>query len=61
MYLNKNLKKGSIVSPEDITILRPVSGIPASEYYEILGKKLTRDVTALEALDQSDFSINEEI
>ena len=54
IYLNKYLPKGSTIKPEDVVILRPLSGIPASQYYELIGKKLARDINALEILQWSD-------
>ena len=53
------MARGAIVKEGDIAILRPVAGIAASEYYELLGKKLVRDITALEPLAWSDFTDDE--
>ena len=54
IYLNKYLPKGATIKPEDVVILRPLSGIPASQYYELIGKKLARDINGLEILQWSD-------
>ena len=48
LYLNKTLKRGSKIKEEDIVVLRPASGIPASQYSDLVGKRLLRDVEALE-------------
>ncbi len=40
----KNMKKGTYIKKEDITTKRPGTGIPASEFYEIIGKKIKRDI-----------------
>ena len=54
IYLNKYLPEGATIKPEDVVILRPLSGIPASQYYELIGKTLARDINALEILQWSD-------
>ena len=59
LYLKTDMARGAIVKEGDIAILRPVAGIAASEYYELLGKKLVRDITALEPLAWSDFTDDE--
>ena len=45
-----DIKKGSRVTENEITVLRPNNGIPANEYYKILGKRLNRDVIKHEIL-----------
>ncbi|EKD28392.1 MAG: N-acetylneuraminate synthase NeuB1, partial [uncultured bacterium] len=40
----KNLKKGSVIKPEDLKIIKPQTGILPEFYNEILGKKLLMDV-----------------
>ncbi|WP_127136071.1 N-acetylneuraminate synthase family protein [Flagellimonas oceanensis] len=44
VYPKKDLKKGTVIKEEDITVLRPNHGIDAREYYNLIGKKLVRDV-----------------
>ena len=38
------MKKGDYITEDSLLILRPYDGICASEYFNILGKKLTRDI-----------------
>ncbi len=40
------IKKGSIITKEMITTKGPSTGIPASEYYNVIGKKLLSDKSA---------------
>ena len=40
----RELKKGQQIREEDITTKRPGTGIPASYYFKILGKKIINDV-----------------
>ena len=56
--MKTDMVRGAIVKEGDIAILRPVAGIAASEYYELLGV-LVRDITALEPLAWSDFTDDE--
>lgn len=41
----KNLNKGHIIKQEDITYKRPGTGIPASEFNNIIGLKTVQDIT----------------
>lgn len=42
-----HIKKGSTISEEDVIIIRPENkGIPASKYYEIIGKRAKKDIKA---------------
>ena len=51
LYLNKKLSAGSIIKEEDIAILRPAVGIPASFYYDLVGKKLLVGNAKVEGID----------
>lgn len=44
VYPIKDLKKGTVITENDITVLRPNHGIDAREYDNLLGKKLKVDV-----------------
>lgn len=40
----KNIKKGEVLTYENITTKRPGNGIPASKYYDVIGKKSKIDL-----------------
>lgn len=44
VYPIKDLKKGTVITENDITVLRPNHGIDAREFDNLLGKKLRVDV-----------------
>lgn len=46
IYLKKNVKKGDIISDENIIALRPNLGINASNYFKIIGKKFKKNLNA---------------
>ena len=50
VYLNKDLKKGSLVKSEDLICLRPNSGIDSRDFYKIINKTLNNDVSKLQVL-----------
>jgi N-acetylneuraminate synthase len=41
---SKNLKKGHILTAEDLDVKRPGNGIPANELQNLIGKKLKNDI-----------------
>ena len=51
VYPKKDLKKGTVLTEENLTVLRPLQGIDAKEYYAVLGKTLAKDVKEHEKLD----------
>lgn len=52
----KNIKKGEILTKDNIWVKRPGTGkILAEKYNDILGKKATRDIVNDEQLDYTDF------
>ena len=51
VFLNKDLKKGSVVKSEDLICLRPNVGIDARDFYKIINKTLNTDVSKLQALN----------
>ncbi len=55
LYLNKKLPAGAVIGEQDVIALRPAAGIPASEFYSLLGKKLVRTKEALEIIEWHDF------
>lgn len=50
VYLNKNLKSNSVISENDLVVLRPNIGIGAEYYFNLVGKTLTVDVEAFDPL-----------
>lgn len=54
VYPKVDLKKGTILTEENLTTLRPLSGIDAREYHSVLGKTLNRDVKMHEKLEWED-------
>ena len=51
VFLNKDLKKGSVITYEDLICLRPNVGIDMRHFYKIIDKKLNTDVSKLQALN----------
>ena len=45
------VKKGEILTRENLVCLRPNHGIDARDYYKVLGKKLNQDVIMHQKLD----------
>lgn len=58
LYLNKSLKKGDILTSEDIIALRPMKNNGIEPYYleKIIGKALIKDKSIDEHLSWEDFS-----
>lgn len=54
IYYNRNLKEGEAISDEDLICLRPGSGISPMEWEKLIGKKLKKNVTVLEAVKWED-------
>lgn len=50
LVLNKNLEKGAVISSEDVSILRPGTGISPMEIDKVLGRKLALDLLAFTVL-----------
>ena len=55
VYFNKPVKKGEIVQIDDLSFLRPELGIPMWDLPKIIGKKLKKNISALEILDMELF------
>lgn len=46
LYAKKDLKKGQVITPEDIDVLRPALGIPPKFKDTIIGKTVNKDIPA---------------
>ena len=44
IFVTQNLKSGDILSAKNIKIIRPNSGIDASQYYSLIGKKVSKKI-----------------
>ncbi len=55
MYYNKNISEGERIVISDLSFKKPDSGISASEYKKILGKKLKKTVKKDQLIKKSDF------
>ena len=53
-FLKVDCKKGDILTYNNLTTLRPCSGIDAREYDSLIGKKLLIDKSAFHALSWDD-------
>lgn len=56
LHLNKDKKAGEIITPEDISVVRPALGDPSADFDLFIGKKLTKDVAAWTGLRKKDIS-----
>lgn len=56
IYAKNNMKKGDYITEDSLLILRPYDGISASEYFNILGKKITRDIEKFAPLQFDHFN-----
>ncbi len=52
---NRDIKKGEIFTPENITCKRPGEGISPMRWYDVLGKKAERDFQVDELIECSNF------
>jgi len=55
IYFINNMDKGSIVTPEDIRIIRPGFGLPPDEIEKIIGRRLRMNVTRGQATAWNQF------
>lgn len=55
IYASKNLKKGSILSEDDIKIVRPFMYLEPNKLSSVIGKTLIKDVKKAEAIKGDDF------
>ncbi|WP_417857479.1 MULTISPECIES: N-acetylneuraminate synthase [Flavobacteriaceae] len=56
IHLNRKLKKGCVISEDDIISLRPASGISPMKWNEVIGKVLLEDKNEYDKLKWSDLS-----
>ena len=56
VYPSRNIKKGEVLTHENLTVLRPLSGIDARSYFDILGKKVLKDFKKHEKMNPEDLS-----
>ena len=55
LYAKRDLKKGQIITPEDIDVLRPALGIPPKFKDTIIGKTVIKDIPARDPIFWEDF------
>ena len=46
IYFSKNLKKGELIDESNVKRIRPGFGLPPKHFYEIMGKKVLKNVEA---------------
>ena len=51
VYPSRDIKAGEVLSEENLTVLRPLHGIDAREYDQLIGKKLKTDVKKHQKLE----------
>ena len=56
IYFSRDMKIGEKICNEDLEVLRPMHGVCASKFYDIIGKTITRDVLNGHALQLQDIS-----
>jgi hypothetical protein len=52
---NSPVTEGETLTEENLTTKRPGTGVPADQFYEVVGKQATRAIAADEVLQASDF------
>ena len=53
LYFNRDMKKGDIITADDIVALRPNHGLDAREYHNTLGAILTSDVKKFDKIPKT--------
>lgn len=56
IHINKNIEKGSYLTPEDLIMLRPGNGISPMQFKNIVGKKIITDKSQNEILKWEDLA-----
>ena len=56
LSLTRDLKKGDVITPEDLILRKPGNGIPDGERDNIIGKKLAQDKSSKYLLNWEDFT-----
>lgn len=54
LYAKRNLKKGQVITAEDIDVLRPALGIPPKFKDTVIGKTVNKDIPARDPIFWSD-------
>lgn len=55
IFVSKDIKKGELLTPENIRVIRPGNGMSPKFYEEVLGRKASRDLSFGEPLDMGMF------
>jgi sialic acid synthase SpsE len=55
LYWRTTLPAGAVVTPDDLTALRPANGISPAEQASLVGRRLARSVTISEMVRREDF------
>jgi N-acetylneuraminate synthase/N,N'-diacetyllegionaminate synthase len=53
----RDIKKGTLIAPEDLILKRPLSEVPASAWDMVVGTQATRDIAKGEHLRPTDFAL----
>jgi len=56
LMLNRDMKAGEEITEEALTTRKPGTGLPATEYFRVLGRRLKRDVPAFTPLQEEDIA-----
>jgi len=54
VYPKRKMKSGETIREEDLVTLRPLEGLSASRFYDLVGKKLVRTIDKFEKFSQTD-------
>lgn len=57
VYPKRHIKKGKVIEPDDLKVLRPNKGIDARDFYQLLGKKARIDLEENQVLDWEYFDL----
>jgi N,N'-diacetyllegionaminate synthase len=55
IHTSRDLLKGTTITGDDLIMLRPGDGISPMDMHSLIGKKLSRDLSALEKISVQDF------
>ena len=55
LFITKDIKKGEILTPQNIRSIRPAQGLHPKYYDEVIGKKASKDLKFAKPLEFSDF------
>jgi len=50
VFAKRDIKKGEVLQKEDLITLRPLIGVGAEKFYEIIGKKADRNYEKMESI-----------